>query len=77
MAPVEATYLVWLDFRRTGMDAEALKKFMLEEAKVGGNDGAMYGPGGEGFVRLNLATPRSIVEEAFERISKALKKQRS
>jgi cystathionine beta-lyase len=77
MSPVEATYLLWLDFRGRGMDAEELKRFMLEEAKVGGNDGAMYGPGGEGFVRLNVATPRSIVEEAFERISAALKKYRS
>ncbi len=74
MSPVEATYLVWLDFRATGMDAGRLRRFMLEEAHVGGNDGTMYGPGGEGFVRLNLATPRSIVEEAFDRIQKALKK---
>lgn len=77
LSPVEATYLLWLDFRRTGMGAEELKQFMTEEAKVGGNDGAMYGPGGEGFVRLNVACPRKIVEEAFERIYKALKKQRS
>ncbi len=74
LSQVEATYLLWLDFRRTGMDAEGLRKFMLEEAKVGGNDGAMYGPGGEGFFRLNVACPRVIVGEAFERIYKALKK---
>ncbi len=77
LSPVEATYLLWLDFRRTGMGAEELKRFMTEEAKVGGNDGAMYGPGGEGFVRLNVACPRTIVEEAFERIYQALKKRRS
>ncbi len=76
MTPVEATYLVWLDFSGTGMDAERLKKFLVEEARVGGNDGTMYGPGGEGFVRLNLATPRSVVAEAFDRIARALKKTR-
>ena len=77
LSPVEATYLLWLDFRRTGMDAETLKRFMTEEAKVGGNDGAMYGPGGEGFVRLNVACPRTVVEEAFERIYNAWIKHRS
>ncbi len=75
--PTEATYLLWLDFRRTGMDAETLKHFMTEEAKVGGNDGAMYGPGGEGFVRLNVACPRTVVEEAFDRIYNAWIKHRS
>ena len=77
MSPVEATYLLWLDLRETAIEGEELKQFMVEEAKVGGNDGAMYGSGGEGFVRLNVACPRVIVEEAFERIYKALKKRRT
>ena len=68
MSPIEATYLLWLDFLNTGMTGEALHDFMISKAKVGGNDGSMYGPGGEGFLRLNIACPRRVVEEAFTRI---------
>ncbi|HHJ11164.1 MAG TPA: putative C-S lyase [Bacteroidetes bacterium] len=71
MSPIEATYLLWLDFRKTGMNNDELHKFMINKAKVGSNDGTMYGPGGEGFQRLNVACPHSIVEEAFIRIYNA------
>lgn len=68
--PPEGTYLAWLDFRNRGI--EDLESFLLEQAKVGLNQGPSYGPGGEGFARLNLATSRAIVTEALERIRKAL-----
>ena len=71
LSPVEATYLLWLDFRKTGMTGEELHDFMIRKARVGGNDGTMYGPGGEGFVRLNIACPRRIVKEASTRIYNA------
>ena len=66
----EGTYLAWLDFRAWELDDD-LYPFLLEEAKVGLNDGPAYGTGGEGFARLNFATSRGIVEEALTRIRDA------
>jgi cysteine-S-conjugate beta-lyase len=66
----EGTYLVWLDCRRLGLEKLALKEFMLECARVYLDDGYLFGPQGEGFERINIACPRSILEEALERIKK-------
>jgi len=68
----EATYMVWLDFRNLKMTDEELKDFIVHKAKLGLNDGPMFGPGGSGFQRMNIACPRSLVEEAMERLKKAL-----
>jgi cystathionine beta-lyase len=68
----EATYMIWLDFRELGLDNEALKKFILEKAMLGLNDGPVFGPGGDGFQRLNVACPRSLVEEAMGRLRRAV-----
>lgn len=68
----EATYLVWLDFRELGMNDEELKQFVLEKAKLGLNHGPVFGQGGSGFQRMNVACPRSIVEEAMERLNRAI-----
>ena len=67
----EATYLVWLDCRDMGLDKKGLKKFMIEKARVGFNDGPTFGHGGEGFQRMNVGCPRSLVREALHRIEKA------
>ena len=68
----EGTYLVWLDCRELGMDAMSLGAFMREKAKVGLNDGYLFGPGGAGFQRINIACPRPILEEALRRIEVAV-----
>jgi len=68
----EGTYLLWLDCRGLGLNDEELRKFMREQAKVGLDDGFMFGHGGSGFQRMNIAAPRSIVKEALERIEKAV-----
>ena len=68
----EGTYLAWLDFKGIGMNDEELKNLMLKKAKVVLDDGTMFGPGGEGFERINLACPKSILESCMERIVKAL-----
>jgi cystathionine beta-lyase len=68
----EATYLVWLDCRRLGLGKEELKRFMLDEARVYLSEGFHFGPEGEGFERMNIACPRSILAEALERIKKAV-----
>jgi cystathionine beta-lyase len=72
MAPPEATYLGWLDCRGAGPAASDPFTFFLEKAKVALNDGALFGPGGQGFVRLNFGCPRSLLTEALDRMSRAL-----
>lgn len=68
----EATYLVWLDFNELGLSNENLKNFILQKAKLGLNDGPVFGPGGDGFQRMNVACPRSIVEEGMKRLKDAI-----
>jgi cysteine-S-conjugate beta-lyase len=68
----EGTYMAWLDCRDLGLDGPALKRFMIEQARVGLNDGPTFGPGGEGFQRINMACPRSILAEALDRIRDAV-----
>jgi len=70
----QGTYLLWLDCRRLGMDDRMLQKFMREEARVGLDDGFMFGEGGSGFQRMNIACPRSILREALGRIEGAVKR---
>ncbi len=67
----EATYLIWLDFREYGMKNAELMKFTLERAKVGLNDGGRFGTGGDGWLRINIGCPRSVLAEALERLGKA------
>ena len=74
MKPPEATYLAWLDMRELGLDKKDLKKFMIEKARVGCNDGPSFGPGGEGFQRLNFACPRPVLEQALEQMETAIRK---
>ncbi len=69
----EGTYLLWLDCRQLGLDNKALDEFMLKKARIWLDDGPMFGPGGEGFQRMNIACPRATLEEALERIEKAVK----
>ena len=71
IAKPEGTYLAWLDCREAGLPGNA-HRFFLKEAGVALNDGATFGAGGEGFVRLNFACPRAILVEALERMREAL-----
>lgn len=72
----EGTYLVWLDCRRLGLDAAGLKNLFLKEARVYFDEGCIFGPEGEGFERMNIACPRSILADALERIRETLAKRR-
>jgi cystathionine beta-lyase len=67
----EATYLIWLDFTEYGMKNQELSAFATEKAKVGLNDGGRFGTGGDGWLRINIGCPRSILIEALERLEKA------
>ncbi len=70
----EGTYLVWLDCRDLGMDNNSLRSFMRENARVGLEDGFIFGKSGSGFMRMNIACPRFILEEALKRIELAVNK---
>ncbi len=67
----EATFLVWLDFRSYGMNDRELMKFTVENAKVGLNDGGRFGAGGDGWLRINIGCPRSVLKEGLERLKAA------
>jgi len=70
--PPQGTYLVWLDCRDLGMDDLTLRAFMREKAKVGLDDGFLFGKSGSGFQRMNIACPRSLLLEGLERIKRAV-----
>jgi cystathionine beta-lyase len=72
MTPPEGTYLAWLDCRGAGPAAADPFTFFLERAKVALNDGALFGRGGQGFVRLNFGSPRALLTEGLERMRRAL-----
>lgn len=72
MADLEGTYLAWLDFNGTGLDAQELNQRMIHRAKLWLNEGKIFGEGGQGFERINIACPRSVLIEALHRIKKAL-----
>ena len=67
----EASFLVWLDCRKMGLSQDELMHFFSEKAKLILSNGAAYGPGGQGFVRMNIGCPRSLVKEALSRIRNA------
>lgn len=68
----EATYLIWLDCRELGVDVKELNTFLIKEAKVVFNSGDMYGIGGDGFIRVNIACPKSMLEDGLNRLLKGL-----
>ena len=69
--PLEGTYLPWIDITATGMSSQAYADYLLREAGVWVNPGTMYGAeSGEGYIRLNIACRRALLEEALERISR-------
>lgn len=70
--PLEGTYLVWIDCRTTGVSSEQIAARLLAEAKLMISPGTIYGPGGEDFIRLNIACPRSLLEEGLLRLRKEL-----
>ena len=74
MASPEGTYLAWLDCRQAEIGGNPYG-FFLKQARVALNDGATFGPGGEGFVRLNFGCPRPILVQALERMKQALSTQ--
>lgn len=71
--PLEGTYLAWVDCRASGIASGALAARLLEKHRLMLSPGEMYGPGGEYFLRVNLACPRARLAEALERLAAGLK----
>ena len=71
----QASYLIWLDCREMGLTQEELNRFFVEEAHLALNDGAMFGEEGVGFMRLNIASPRSVIEQAMKQLAEAYQKR--
>ncbi len=69
----EGTYLAWVDLRSLGMNALELQHFMRSKARLALDDGYVFGSGGGGFQRFNLACPRIILQQALERLEQAVK----
>jgi cystathionine beta-lyase len=67
----EGTYLAWLDFRALGLSDREIDGILLHKARIWLDAGSMFGTGGEGFQRINIACPRSILREALERLKTA------
>lgn len=68
----QASFLIWLDCRGLGLSHDALIELFVKKARLALNDGEMFGPGGEGFMRLNIASPRSIIRQALEQLKEAI-----
>jgi len=64
----EATYLAWIDFSATGLNDEEIKKKLIHAAGLGFSHGPIFGKGGEGFQRMNLAAPRATVQKALDKL---------
>lgn len=73
VSELQGTYLMWLDFRFLGLDQKELEKLMIEKAGVGFSSGTDFGEAGTGFMRMNIATPRSNVMKALRQVKEAIK----
>ena len=70
----EGTYLIWLDCSQLNLNGKDIKDFMIHDVGLGFNDGSMFGTGGDGFVRMNVACPKKTLENALLKLEKAVKK---
>jgi cystathionine beta-lyase len=68
----EGTYLIWLDCRALGLNDKALDELVIQRAKLWLDGGHMFGQGGSGFQRINIACPRQLLEQAMERLAAAV-----
>ena len=69
--PPQGTYLMWLDLREWGMTHEEIYQFLIDKAGWGVNEGSMFGEEGRGWMRVNIATQRSVLKQAMEQLYQA------
>lgn len=70
----EATYLLWLDFRKLNLSHDALKELIIDNAALALNSGVDFGDKGAGFMRMNIACPKAIVLDSLQRLHKSIHK---
>lgn len=75
MKKPEATYLLWLNCKALNLTDDKLNHFFIKEAGLGLNNGSIFGPGGAGYMRMNVACPKSIVEKALMQLKTAKEKK--
>ena len=68
----QASYLIFLDCRKLGLKQEELNRLFVEDAHLALNDGTTFGKEGEGFMRLNVACPRSVLAQALQQLERAV-----
>lgn len=71
----DATFAVWLDFRSLGLTQEQLVKLLIHSGRIALSDGTTFGACGEGFMRMNVAVPRSVLDEGLQRLKEAVQSQ--
>jgi len=71
----QASFLVWLDCRALGLTHDGLIRLFVEDARLALNDGEMFGKGGEGFMRMNVGSPRATLRQALEQLRDAVNKR--
>ncbi len=69
----EGTYLVWMDCRELGLKSEALNDLMIHKARIALDSGDWFGAEGDGYMRMNIACPRAILEDGLNRIAQAVR----
>ena len=72
----EGTYLVWLDLRKLGLTEQQQRQLIVQDAKLWLDTGTLFGQGGEGFERINIACPRTTIKQAMQRLEHAVHKTR-
>lgn len=72
----DGTYLVWLDLRKLGLTEQQQRQLIVQDAKLWLDTGTLFGQGGEGFERINIACPRTTIEQAMQRLERAVHKTR-
>ena len=70
--PLEGTYLPWIDCKKLGLNDDQLRDFFLRKAKLWLDEGRVFGSGGSGFMRINIACPRSLLLQALNRLENAV-----
>ena len=68
----QASYLIFLDCRELGLDQKELNRLFVEDAHLALNDGTTFGKEGKGFMRLNIACPRAVLEQALKQLEQAV-----
>ena len=69
----QASFLIWLDCHGLGLGHDALIDLFVNQARLALNDGEAFGPGGEGHMRMNVASPRAVLEQALTQLEAAVK----